>query len=142
MKVQPPLKAAVPQSPMVDGWRGDDWFHNGAFRISAFEYVVGLSTKKGEGDGNYARVHFGGNRPLIRASLTTISGKYAFPSSVKTGLAGTAGDAARRTRARTPAMIPRTATASTIRKAVDLSSATGFKGERVIMNYELIMNDK
>ena len=28
----PALKAAVPQSPMVDGWMGDDWFHNGAFR--------------------------------------------------------------------------------------------------------------
>ena len=27
----PALKAAVPQSPMVDGWMGDDWFHNGAF---------------------------------------------------------------------------------------------------------------
>ena len=25
----PALKAAAPQSPMVDGWRGDDWFHNG-----------------------------------------------------------------------------------------------------------------
>jgi predicted acyl esterase len=28
----PALKAAVPQSPMVDGWMGDDWFHYGAFR--------------------------------------------------------------------------------------------------------------
>ncbi|NBW89681.1 MAG: CocE/NonD family hydrolase, partial [Gammaproteobacteria bacterium] len=28
----PALKAAVPQSPMVDGWMGDDWFQNGAFR--------------------------------------------------------------------------------------------------------------
>ena len=28
----PALKAAVPQSPMVDGWMGDDWFDNGAFR--------------------------------------------------------------------------------------------------------------
>ena len=35
----PALKAAVPQSPMVDGWMGDDWFHNGAFRISAFDYA-------------------------------------------------------------------------------------------------------
>jgi putative CocE/NonD family hydrolase len=50
----PALKAAVPQSPMVDGWMGDDWFHNGAFRISAFEYVVGLSTGKGEGNGEFA----------------------------------------------------------------------------------------
>jgi hypothetical protein len=28
----PALKAAVPFSPMIDGWMGDDWFHNGAFR--------------------------------------------------------------------------------------------------------------
>lgn len=27
----PALKVAVPMNPMVDGWRGDDWFHNGAF---------------------------------------------------------------------------------------------------------------
>ena len=30
----PALKVAVPINPMVDGWRGDDWFHNGAFRQS------------------------------------------------------------------------------------------------------------
>ena len=35
----PALKAAVPQSPMVDGWMGDDWFHNGAFRVSSLDYV-------------------------------------------------------------------------------------------------------
>src|SRR6476646_9510732 len=28
----PALKVAVPMNPMVDGWRGDDWFHYGAFR--------------------------------------------------------------------------------------------------------------
>jgi uncharacterized protein len=28
----PALKAVVPFAPMVDGWIGDDWFHNGAFR--------------------------------------------------------------------------------------------------------------
>src|SRR5579872_2908673 len=28
----PALKVAVPINPMIDGWRGDDWFHNGAFR--------------------------------------------------------------------------------------------------------------
>jgi hypothetical protein len=50
----PALKAAVPQSPMVDGWMGDDWFHNGAFRVSSLDYVVGLSTKKGEGGGEFA----------------------------------------------------------------------------------------
>ncbi len=47
----PALKAAVPESPMVDGWMGDDWFHNGAFRTSSFDYAVAQSTDKAEGDG-------------------------------------------------------------------------------------------
>jgi putative CocE/NonD family hydrolase len=46
----PALKAAVPQSPMVDGWIGDDWFHNGAFRNPTMEYVVAQSTDKAESD--------------------------------------------------------------------------------------------
>jgi putative CocE/NonD family hydrolase len=45
----PALKAAVPQSPMVDGWIGDDWFHNGAFRQPNFGYVLGQTAKKGGG---------------------------------------------------------------------------------------------
>ncbi|TDW58879.1 putative CocE/NonD family hydrolase [Novosphingobium sp. PhB55] len=28
----PALRASVPMNPMVDTWKGDDWFHNGAFR--------------------------------------------------------------------------------------------------------------
>jgi putative CocE/NonD family hydrolase len=35
----PALKAAVPENPMVDGWRGDDWFHNGAFRQQNMPYI-------------------------------------------------------------------------------------------------------
>ncbi|MBZ0089325.1 MAG: CocE/NonD family hydrolase, partial [Thermoanaerobaculia bacterium] len=35
----PALKVAVPMNPMVDGWRGDDWFHNGAFRQSGMPYI-------------------------------------------------------------------------------------------------------
>jgi putative CocE/NonD family hydrolase len=35
----PALKVAVPMNPMVDGWRGDDWFHNGAFRQTGMDYV-------------------------------------------------------------------------------------------------------
>jgi putative CocE/NonD family hydrolase len=50
----PALKAAVPESPMVDGWMGDDWFHNGAFRISSLDYAVGQATNKGEGGGEFA----------------------------------------------------------------------------------------
>ncbi len=32
VRPHPALKAAVPFAPMIDGWIGDDWFHNGAFR--------------------------------------------------------------------------------------------------------------
>jgi putative CocE/NonD family hydrolase len=35
----PALAVAVPMNPMVDGWRGDDWFHNGAFRQLMADYV-------------------------------------------------------------------------------------------------------
>ena len=35
----PALKVAVPMNPMVDGWMGDDWFHNGAFRQQNLPYV-------------------------------------------------------------------------------------------------------
>ena len=35
----PALKVAVPMNPMVDGWRGDDWFHNGAFRQINLAYI-------------------------------------------------------------------------------------------------------
>jgi hypothetical protein len=35
----PALKVAVPMNPMVDGWMGDDWFHNGAFREQGMPYI-------------------------------------------------------------------------------------------------------
>jgi putative CocE/NonD family hydrolase len=35
----PALKVAVPMNPMVDGWIGDDWFHNGAFREQNMSYI-------------------------------------------------------------------------------------------------------
>jgi putative CocE/NonD family hydrolase len=35
----PALRAAVPINPMVDGWMGDDWFHNGAFRQDSLTYA-------------------------------------------------------------------------------------------------------
>ncbi len=35
----PALKASVPMNPMVDGWMGDDWFHNGAFRQQNLPYI-------------------------------------------------------------------------------------------------------
>jgi putative CocE/NonD family hydrolase len=35
----PALKVVVPMNPMVDGWMGDDWFHNGAFREQNLPYI-------------------------------------------------------------------------------------------------------
>jgi putative CocE/NonD family hydrolase len=46
----PALKVAAPESPMVDGWMGDDWFHYGAFRQTNFDYVKGQTTQKDNGD--------------------------------------------------------------------------------------------
>jgi uncharacterized protein len=50
LQPHPALKVAVPESPMVDGWMGDDWFHYGAFRQSNLDYFAGQTTKPGEGD--------------------------------------------------------------------------------------------
>ncbi len=45
----PALKAASPQAPPADMWLGDDFFHNGAFRLSyGFEYAVRMETSKGQ----------------------------------------------------------------------------------------------
>jgi len=35
----PALKVSIPMNPMVDGWMGDDWFHNGAFRQVNLSYI-------------------------------------------------------------------------------------------------------
>ena len=45
----PALKAAIPESPMVDGWMGDDWFHYGAFRQTNLDYFVGQTSTRGAG---------------------------------------------------------------------------------------------
>jgi len=45
----PALKVAAPESPMVDGWMGDDWFHYGAFRQTNYDYTSEQTTKKDEG---------------------------------------------------------------------------------------------
>ncbi|HXS97320.1 MAG TPA: CocE/NonD family hydrolase [Candidatus Limnocylindrales bacterium] len=46
----PALKVAAPESPMVDGWMGDDWFHYGAFRQTNFDYFTGQTIRAGAGD--------------------------------------------------------------------------------------------
>ena len=36
----PALKVAAPESPLIDGWMGDDWFHHGAFRQVMMDYIT------------------------------------------------------------------------------------------------------
>ncbi len=43
----PALRAAVPINAMVDGWRGDDWFHNGAFRQDSLTYAHDQEATRG-----------------------------------------------------------------------------------------------
>jgi putative CocE/NonD family hydrolase len=47
----PALKAAVPESPMINGWMGDDWYHYGAFRLPNMDYFVAQTAQRGEGKG-------------------------------------------------------------------------------------------
>ena len=43
----PALKAAVPQASPADMWLGDDFHHNGAFRLSyGFEYAYMMESSK------------------------------------------------------------------------------------------------
>jgi putative CocE/NonD family hydrolase len=45
----PALKVSVPMNPMVDGWVGDDWVHNGAFRQINVTWIYDqVATRKGE----------------------------------------------------------------------------------------------
>jgi len=70
----PALKAAVPESPMVDGWMGDDWFHNGAFRVSSLDYALGQSTGKADAG---AAIPRGGSDDYAAYLAAGSAGDYA-----------------------------------------------------------------
>jgi uncharacterized protein len=73
----PALKAAVPESPMVDGWMGDDWFHNGAFRVTSLDYALSQST--GKADAGAAIPHGPGDdytRYLAAGSVASYAERY------------------------------------------------------------------
>jgi putative CocE/NonD family hydrolase len=84
----PALKVAAPESPMVDGWMGDDWFHYGAFRQPNFDYTSSQTTKTGLGEavprggyddyesfrragsaGNYAEIHGLNQLPWVQRMM-------------------------------------------------------------------------
>jgi putative CocE/NonD family hydrolase len=46
----PALKVAAPESPMVDGWMGDDWYHYGAFRQVNLDYFAEQTERRGKSD--------------------------------------------------------------------------------------------
>ncbi len=45
----PALKVTCPESPMVDGWMGDDWFHYGAYRQINLDYISEQTEVRGDG---------------------------------------------------------------------------------------------
>jgi hypothetical protein len=49
LKPHPALKVAAPESPMIDGWMGDDWFHHGAFRLANIGWLGSQTGYKGKG---------------------------------------------------------------------------------------------
>ena len=53
----PALKVSVPMNPMVDGWMGDDWFHNGAFRQQNEPYIYEQEAMRG-GEAKWWTNHF------------------------------------------------------------------------------------
>ncbi len=47
LEPHPALRAVSPQAPPADMWLGDDFFHNGAFRLSyGFEYSTRMETSR------------------------------------------------------------------------------------------------
>ena len=84
----PALKVAAPESPMVDGWMGDDWFHYGAFRQVNLDYFSYQTAKRDDGEavprgayddyddfrrmgsaGDYVRAHGLEQLPFVRKVL-------------------------------------------------------------------------
>jgi uncharacterized protein len=52
----PAVKAISPQAPMIDVWKGDDFFHNGAFRQTyGYDYVYGMEASKKNSDVSYGK---------------------------------------------------------------------------------------
>jgi uncharacterized protein len=81
----PALKAAVAESPLMDGWMGDDWFHNGAFRPQMLVYVYmqtagrGAGIYTGLGDAGAARNTHDDYETYLRAgSVGDFIRKYGF----------------------------------------------------------------
>ena len=71
----PALKVAAPESPMVDGWMGDDWFHYGAFRQINLDYTYRQTAQSGAGEAvprdaydDYEAFRRAGSAGILRAA--------------------------------------------------------------------------
>jgi len=69
----PALKVAAPESPMIDGWMGDDWYHYGALRQRNLDFFVSQSSKQGRGEG-IPREHYDDYTNFLEAGS---AGAYA-----------------------------------------------------------------
>jgi len=59
----PAVKAISPQAPMIDVWMGDDFFHNGAFRMAyGYDYVLSMESGKEEVSVDYGKDKDGRSR--------------------------------------------------------------------------------
>ena len=77
----PALKVSVPMNPMVDGWIGDDWFHNGAFRQQGMSYIYDQQATRGN-DIKWWTSHFDDYDMFMEAGS---AGELGPPSWSRTG---------------------------------------------------------
>jgi putative CocE/NonD family hydrolase len=70
----PALKCVVPMNPMVDGWRGDDWFHNGAFREQNMPYIYEQTATRAN-DAKWLTSNFDDYDTYMRAGSAGALGK-------------------------------------------------------------------
>lgn len=70
----PALKVSVPMNPMVDGWVGDDWFHNGAFRQQMMPYIYDQQATRGN-DEKWWSTHWDDYDMYLRAGSAGELGK-------------------------------------------------------------------
>ena len=72
----PALKAAVPENPMVDGWMGDDWFHNGAFREQMMPYIYSQEATRASTEDWWSDSHDDYTMYLDAGNASTLAAQY------------------------------------------------------------------
>ena len=78
----PALKVSVPMNPMVDGWMGDDWFHNGAFRQEMMAYIYEQQATRAN-DVKWWTTHFDEYDMFMQAGSAGRSGSGRSSSSIR-----------------------------------------------------------